>query len=105
MDQNNFILSVPTAAQPADEDGSTDLDANPHASQQEIFDKLRAAVGLSGTASTSGGSGADALSTGIVVHDPFQQLPNPTKPQKDIDDALGTLSEEVWSQLARVDAG
>jgi hypothetical protein len=81
MDNNNFVLSVPNPLQQAADNGEDgpDLDANPHAAHQEIFDKLREVVGLSGVPSTStSGSESDSLA-GLVVHDAFQQMPNPTQ--------------------------
>lgn len=86
MDHNNFVLSVPSAAQQdGDEDAATGDDANPHAEHQEALDKLREALAMSVDDDPST-SGRDGL-TAIIVHDSYQKLPNPTlqvSPESDI---------------------
>lgn len=65
MDHNNFVLSVPSASGPAET--ATD-DDSPHAAQQSTLDKLRESLAMS----------PDSAFTGIVVHDSYRKLPDPT---------------------------
>ena len=73
MDQNNFVLSVPSASGQAEH--TADTDESPHAAQQTVIDKLRETLAMS--PADASGADPDGL-TAIVVHDSYRKLPDPT---------------------------